>query len=231
MRILGFDTSGASGSIALSEDGRLIAETETPDVGTHSQWFLPAVHALLKENSVIMDDIDLFAVGTGPGSFTGLRIGVSAVKGFAWALGKKCVSISTLEAMAMNESAEGQRICPVLDARRKEVYAAVFSCEEGRLKRLTPDSVLQPHEVPGMIERSGNGHVVFLGGGIEVYGETILAATKDFSIGRKESWMPRGRVICSLGYEARNEARDPKEISPVYLRKSEAELKAERQRP
>ncbi|MFZ3071633.1 MAG: tRNA (adenosine(37)-N6)-threonylcarbamoyltransferase complex dimerization subunit type 1 TsaB [Thermodesulfobacteriota bacterium] len=231
MKILGFDTSGASGSIALSEDGRLIAEIETWDVGAHSEWFLPAVDSLLKENSVAMEDIDLFAVGIGPGSFTGLRIGVSGVKGFAWALGKKCVAVSTLEAMAMNERGEGQMICPVLDARKKEVYAALFSCEEGRLKRLAPDSVMSPHEVADMIERSGDGPVVFLGGGMEIYGEAILNAVKDASIGPKESWRPRGRTICSLGFEARNEARDPKEISPVYLRKSEAEIKASRQRP
>lgn len=230
MKILGFDTSGVSGSIALSEDGRLMAETETWDVGTHSQWFLPSVDSLLKDGSVKMEDIDLFAVGIGPGSFTGLRIGVSAVKGFAWALGKKCVSVSTLEAMATNEIADGRRICPVLDARRKEVYAALFSCEDGRLKRLTKDGVMSPHEVAGMIADNGQGPVVFLGGGIEVYGEIILNAVKDAAIGPKQSWMPRGRVICSLGFEARDEARDPEAISPVYLRKSEAELKAERQR-
>src|SRR3972149_6110895 len=136
MKILGFDTSGASGSVALSEDGVLLAEIETPDVGAHSEWFFPAVASLLKENSVAMESIGLFAVGAGPGSFTGLRIGVSAVKGFAWTLGKKCVSVSTLQAMATNEMADGRRICPVLDARRKEVYAAVFFREEGRLKRL-----------------------------------------------------------------------------------------------
>src|SRR3989337_1457447 len=160
MKILGFDTSGVSGSIALSVDGRLMAETETRDVGTHSQWFLPAVDSLLKENSVKMEDIDLFAVGIGPGSFTGLRIGVSAVKGFAWALGKKCVPVSTLEAMATNGIADGQRICPVLDARKREVYAALFSCEEGRLQRLTPDCVMPPHGVADMIVDNGEGPVV-----------------------------------------------------------------------
>lgn len=228
MKILGFDTSGASGSIALSEDGVLLAETETPDVGAHSEWFLPSVYSLLKENSVIMEDIELFAVVIGPGSFTGLRIGVSAVKGFAWALGKKCVPVSTLEAMAMNEPAEGRRICPVLDARRKEVYAAVFSREGGRLKRLTPDGVMSPHEVPDMIERSGHGPVVFSGGGVDVYCETILNRVENASIAPKELWMPRGRIICALGFEARSEAKDPKDITPAYLRKSEAELKASR---
>ena len=139
MLILAFESSARAASVALVEDGRLISQYSQCSGLTHSRTLLPMAEDMLKNAELSLDKVDLFAVAHGPGSFTGVRIGVSTVKGLAWAANKPCVGVSTLEAMAWHGLAAGGLVCPVMDARRSQVYNALFKVENGRPVRLCED--------------------------------------------------------------------------------------------
>lgn len=142
MIILALDSSSQAASAALWRDGILLGESFLNTRLTHSQTLLPLVQHLLQMAEVGPDQPDLFAVSVGPGSFTGLRIGISAVKGMAFAAGRPCAAVSTLEALAANLVAFQGLICPVMDARCQQVYTALFQSQNGVLTRLCPDSAL-----------------------------------------------------------------------------------------
>ena len=139
MLTLAFESSAKAASVALCEDGRLISQVIQCSGLTHSRTLLPMAEDLLKNAEMEMKQIDCFAVAQGPGSFTGIRIGIATVKGLAWAADKPCIGVSTLAAMAWNGVAAGGLICAVMDARRSEVYNALFRIEDGRPVRLCPD--------------------------------------------------------------------------------------------
>ena len=142
MLTLAFESSAKAASAALCDGERLISMVTQCSGLTHSRTLLPMAEDLLKNANCSMSDIDCFAVAQGPGSFTGIRIGVSTVKGLSWAAEKPCVGVSTLAAMAWNGLAAGGLICAVMDARRSEVYHALFTVENGRPKRLCEDRAL-----------------------------------------------------------------------------------------
>ena len=139
MLILAFESSAKAASVALVRDGKLISQYSQCSGLTHSRTLLPMAEDMLKNTETSLKDLDLLAVAHGPGSFTGVRIGVSTVKGLAWAAEKPCVGVSTLEAMSWHGLAKGGLICPVMDARRSQVYNALFEIREGRPVRLTED--------------------------------------------------------------------------------------------
>ena len=142
MLTLAFESSAKAASVALCEDDRLISQVIQCSGLTHSRTLLPMAEDLLKNAETEMKQIDCFAVAHGPGSFTGIRIGISTVKGLAWAAEKPCVGVSTLAAMAWNGLAAGGLVCAVMDARRSEVYNALFRIEDGRPVRLCPDRAI-----------------------------------------------------------------------------------------
>ena len=131
MLTLAFESSAKAASVALLRDGSLVSQYSQCSGLTHSRTLLPMAEDLLKNAELTLADIDLFAVAQGPGSFTGIRIGVSTVKGLSWACDKPCVGVSTLEGMAWHGLAAGGLICPVMDARRQQVYNALFEIREG----------------------------------------------------------------------------------------------------
>ena len=139
MLILAFESSAKAASAALLRDGRLLAQSTQVSALTHSRTLLPMAEDLLKNCELRPQDVDLFAVAHGPGSFTGIRIGVSTVKGLAWAADKPCAGVSTLEALAWHGLAAGGLICPVMDARRGQVYNALFEIADGKPVRKTGD--------------------------------------------------------------------------------------------
>jgi len=139
MLILAFESSAKAASAALVRDGQLISQYSQCSGLTHSRTLLPMGEDMLKNAELTLKDVDLLAVAHGPGSFTGVRIGVSMVKGLAWAGQIPCVGVSTLEAMAWHGLAAGGLVCPVMDARRSQVYNALFEIRDGRPERLTED--------------------------------------------------------------------------------------------
>lgn len=147
MLILALDTSGKIASAALCRDGVIVAE-ETRDGGfEHSRTILPVCEALLARCGASPRDVDVFAATAGPGSFTGLRIGTAAVKGLAWAQGKPCAAVSTLESAAQAACAAQGVLCALVHARTDEFFWALFRFEEGRLLRLTPDAVASAADI------------------------------------------------------------------------------------
>lgn len=142
MKILALESSAAAASVCLCEDEFLVAQSYENSGLTHSRTLLPMAEELLKNCGVKLAEVDVIAVAAGPGSFTGLRIGVSAAKGLAWALDKPCAKVSTLEAMAWNVSTLPGFLCPVMDARRSQVYNALFFSDGERVRRLTPDRAI-----------------------------------------------------------------------------------------
>ncbi len=142
MRILSFDTSAKAASVALSEDGKLISEFYLDSGFTHSETVLPMAKAVLDAARITPNDVDLFAVNYGPGSFTGLRIGIAAVKALAMALNKPCAAVSTLESLAFNLQSTKGVICAAMDARCNQVYTAFFESDGETVTRLCEDRAI-----------------------------------------------------------------------------------------
>ena len=152
MKILALDSTATAASVALCEDERLLGEYTIQNGNTHSETLLPMVESLLGFFGLTVGEIDLFAVSTGPGSFTGVRIGVATLKGLAFGQGKCCIGVSTLEALAENLAHTDGLVCPVMNARRKQVYTALFRAKDGKTERLLPDSAIAITELDALLE-------------------------------------------------------------------------------
>ena len=174
MKILALDSSAIVATVALCEDGKLLAEYTVNNGNTHSETLLPMVESLLKHFELSVSDIGLFAVSAGPGSFTGVRIGAATVKGLAFGMNTPCAEVSTLHALAQNLSVRDGLICPVMNARRSQVYTALFRSKDGKLERLMPDSAMAISELDGILTEYGEA-VSFVGDGYDI---TLAALEK-----------------------------------------------------
>lgn len=152
MRTLALETSAKSVSAAVTEDGAVLCRCYQRTGLTHSRTLLPMVDAMLRNAELPLSSIDVFAAASGPGSFTGLRIGVSALKGLAWAMDKPCVGVSTLEAMARNLAHEDAVLVCAMDARRNQIYNALFRGGDGVPARLCPDRAIGLDELAAELE-------------------------------------------------------------------------------
>ncbi len=224
MRILGIDSSVPQGSVALLENDRIITETFLSNgSGNHSDGLLRMVDEVLSGSRLRLGDIDGFGVTTGPGSFTGLRVGVSLVKGFILAQEKPFMGIDTLEAVSACAEPTGHPICAILDARKKEVYCAFFNYEGKKIQRSTPDRVMPPEELCEMVSEP----TVFIGTGLETYGEVFSSRLGSLFIDNSKT--TRHSVAASAALLARprlqnNPCYDLGELKIKYVRKSDAEL-------
>lgn len=164
MLILALESSAKAASVALVQDGVLLSQSMQCSGLTHSRTLLPMAEDLIKNADASLEDVDVFAVSQGPGSFTGVRIGVAAVKGLAWASEKPVVGVSTLEAMAWQGLAagEGRLVCCAMDARRSQVYNALFEIQDGKPVRLTEDRAISAEAL--ISELSSNDAEPFLVG-------------------------------------------------------------------
>ena len=169
MKILALETSAKSVSCAVVEDGAPLASAYQCTGLTHSRTLLPMVDAMLKNADLTLDDINAIAIAAGPGSFTGLRIGIAAVKGLAWAADKPCLGVSTLEAMVQNAAHIDGLIVGAMDARRAQVYNAVFEAKGGELTRLTPDRAISLEELCAQLQGKQQPITVLGDGGVLCY--------------------------------------------------------------
>jgi len=226
MIVLAVDTTTPSGSVALLRDGELRGEFNLESGSTHSARLLRSVDLLLGADGLDIRAVDAYAVAAGPGSFTGIRIGLSAVKSLAFASGKPVAPVSTLEALALKIALPPVRLaCPVLDAKKGEVYAALFEIRAGRLAELIPQGAYSPE---AFFARLPSHRVTaFIGNGLALYREKLLAHVRDkarFS-GRSPFIAAEvGRIGHRLILEGRGVAAG--DVEPVYYRKSQAEEKA-----
>lgn len=219
---LAVDTSSLSGSVALLEDGSCLAEDTCVNAGLHAKWLLPSIDGLLKVVGTQIEKIDIFALTIGPGAFTGLRIGISTVKGLARALGKEVSGVSTLAALAMNFKETGMMVCPVLDARKGEVYAAVYSFTDGRISCLMKDASFTPAALISRVRDIAGGPVQFVGGGAALYAEIIKKDLKSAEIAPIDASVVRASNVGLLAYGGDEIIRGaPTLITPVYLRNSD----------
>ena len=222
MLTLAFESSAKAASVALCDGETLIAQT-TQNCGlTHSVTLLPMAEALLKNTGYKLSDVQMFAVAHGPGSFTGIRIGVSAVKGLAWGAQKAAVGVSTLEAMAYNGLAfgEGAVLCCVMDARRNQVYNALFEVKEGKPCRITEDRPISLEELAK--EVTDLGKVVYLIGDGTVVTEKYFHGAGVAYIAAPDPI----RLQTAYGVAMAAATKEPAtadDIHPVYLRMSQAE--------
>ncbi|MFQ5897688.1 MAG: tRNA (adenosine(37)-N6)-threonylcarbamoyltransferase complex dimerization subunit type 1 TsaB [Candidatus Methylomirabilia bacterium] len=227
VRILAVETSTPAGGAALLEGDRLVGEYMVNIRATHSERLLAAVDQLLHDARWTPGDLNGLAVAVGPGSFTGLRIGISTVKGLALALGIPVAAVPTLEALAWGLPFAREPVCPILDAKKGEVYAALFHWEADRLVRDWEDSALAPE----VLCRRLAGPVIFVGDGVFAYGALLQA-----ELGPRAAFAPPCRRLpspASVGQvgQARllaGERTEPRALTPRYLRLSEAELRRRR---
>ena len=229
MKILAVDTSSTVAAVAVSEDGVLLGEYTLNHGLTHSQRLLPMTDLLLSSLGLTIKDIDIFAASTGPGSFTGLRIGIATVKGFAFTENKPTVSVSGLEAMAYNHLYTDYIICPLMDARAGQVYNAVYKRFRGGLKTVTPPRAIEIKTVVDELKET-KGKVLFLGDGVAPNMEALKAMGKRAVFAEFNNNMQRAASIALAAWKKakRGELVPPEELAAVYLRKSQAEREAGR---
>lgn len=172
MKILALESSATAASVAICDEEKLVAQSFQQTGLTHSRTLLPLCQDLLRNCGLSVADMDVIAVAAGPGSFTGLRIGVSAAKGLAWALDKPCAGVSTLEAMAFSLShMEGYDICAVMDARRSQVYNGCFSTEGGVLHRLVDDRAVAIDQLAQELKERNRPQILVGDGAVLCYNE------------------------------------------------------------
>lgn len=229
MRILAIDTSTMLGGIAIMDESLLIAESRLNVRSTHSERLMTEIEHCLKQSGIKISDIDVFAVAIGPGSFTGLRIGLSTVKGFSYATGKPIVSVPTLEALVWNFPYSRYPVCTMLDARKKEVYAALFKWEEGNFIRLINGTSAKPEEFTrDALRVTHDDKFIFAGEGVILYRDKIIEVIGEKAIfASPEKTVPSPANVAALGLKKAKagEFSEPISLTPMYIRKSEAEVK------
>lgn len=222
MKILALDTTAQVCTVAVTEDKRLIAEMTVNTGNTHSETLLPLVEQILKISELSLDDIDCFACSTGPGSFTGVRIGVATIKGIAYGKNKPCVSVSTLDALAYNLAGYGGILCPVMNARRNQVYNALFEWDGEKIVRLCPDRALSIEELDE--ELSVIGKKIYLSGdGYDITAKGFKKTSVEYVPERARHQSGYSVACCALEKIISGDTLSDSAIVPIYLRPSQAE--------
>lgn len=231
MKILGMDSSGLVASVAVVENDILVAEYTVNHKKTHSQTLLPMLDEIAKMTELDLESIDAIAVAAGPGSFTGLRIGAATVKALGLALEMPVVSVPTCHGLAYNLWGTNKLVCPIMDARRNQVYTGVYQFIDGNLEVVKDQDAMAIDELVEYLNQIGR-QVIFVGDGIPVYSDFIKEniscgyefAPAGFNRQRASSIATYG---LKLFLEGKWETAD--DMKPIYLRKSQAEREREEQ--
>ncbi|MVB11844.1 tRNA threonylcarbamoyladenosine biosynthesis protein TsaB [Caprobacter fermentans] len=230
MKILAIDSSAITASAAVTDDGKILGEYFLNTGLTHSETLMPMIESVLQCAKINPSELDLFAVSSGPGSFTGIRIGIASIKGLAMPFGTSCAGVSTLEAIAQNLSHLDCVVCAVMDARCGQVYNALFRAEKGSLKRLTPDRAIAAKELAAECEK--------LSEPIYLAGDGAKLCAKSESFQRLGAILPPEPLIYQRAWgvakaaEAavrENRTVSPAELMPFYLRPAQAERSLKKQ--
>jgi tRNA threonylcarbamoyladenosine biosynthesis protein TsaB len=225
MKVLAVDTSTQAGSVAVLEDDTLLAEVAVTSSRTHAKRLMPAIDACLEMAGLGVADCDAFAVTTGPGSFTGLRIGISTIKGLGFATKKPVAGVSTLDALAYQFPSFPHLVCPMLDARKGQIYTGLYeSTGHMTWKRVVEDCAVEPKEWLKQIQRM----CLFVGDGSLAYAEIIRE-----TLGGLAQFVPpylnrvRASVVAYIGMKQvlDGETTDVSTLVPHYIRASDAEIK------
>ncbi len=225
MKILALDTSGPNCSVCILDENKVVSDFSLNTEITHSQTLLPMIDTIEKFSNTSLKDIDVFACSVGPGSFTGLRIGIATIKGFALSLNKKVVAVPTLVGLAYNTSYFNGIICSVLDAKNNNVYAGIFEYKDGK-PTLISDYITEDVETLIDILSKKNSKILFVGDGAFSFKDKFIKAFKD-----KSYFMPihlNNQLASSIAKAAQDKALlgefdDYNTLNPLYLKKSQAE--------
>ena len=224
MLTLAFETSAKAGSVALTEDGKLLGESYQNTGLTHSQTLMVMAEDLLKQCGKTMADVTSVAVAEGPGSFTGVRIGVAAAKGLAWGGQLPCYGVSTLEAMAVSLGVYEGTVCACMDARRAQVYNALFLVEGGKLTRISEDRAIALAELKTELEHI-DGPIFLVGDGAVLTHKTLSGEIPNLILPPEHRLHQRavGVALLAEQMQAAGEPGNGNALSPNYLRLSQAE--------
>lgn len=224
MLLLAFETSAKAASAALFDEKKLLGECYQNTGLTHSQTLLVMAEDLLKQCGKTAQDVTDVAVAAGPGSFTGVRIGVAAAKGFSWGAALPCWGVSTLEAMALGLGVYNGYVCPVMDARRSQVYNALFRVECGKCTRIREDRAISLQELGEELQNL-SAPVFLVGDGSLLCYNTLLEQVPNLVCPPEHRLHQRaaGVGLAAMAMMARGEASDAGALRPNYLRLSQAE--------
>ena len=224
MLILAFETSAKACSVAIHDGQKLLGESYQNTGLTHSQTLMVMAEDLLKSCGKTAADVTHLAVAAGPGSFTGVRIGVSAAKGFAWGAELPVYGVSTLESMALSLGALHGHVCCCMDARRKQVYNAIFLAENGKLTRVSEDRAISLEDLKNELEHI-DGPVWLMGDGAELTHKTLSGEIPGLILPPEHRRQQRASGVALAAIEAMNrgESADGAALQPNYLRLSQAE--------
>lgn len=227
MIILSIDSSATAASAALTEDSKLVGEFFTNTDFTHSRTLAPMIENLLSVSGKTTSDVDLIAVSNGPGSFTGVRIGVSVAKGIAFADDLPCMAISTLESMAYNLILTDCIVCAVMDARRNQVYNAMFRIRFGEVERLCEDRAISLADLKAEISEKYNGQrVILVGDGSTITMREVMDLTMSVEMAPESIRFQRASSVAAAAQAHLAAGEKPlksAELLPSYLRLSQAE--------
>ena len=222
MLILALDSSASPASAALLEDGKILSEFYINTKQTHSQTLMPMAEAVLRLSAKTLDDVDCLAVSAGPGSFTGVRIGVSCVKGLAMARNIPCAGVSTLRAMAENARGMDGVVCAVMDARCGQVYNALFRAENGEIERLCADRALPIAELYAECEAYGD-RLLLVGDGAALCHKTFSAFGARLLQPQQQFQRASGVALAAQEQLCAGQTVTPDALMPIYLRLPQAE--------
>jgi tRNA threonylcarbamoyladenosine biosynthesis protein TsaB len=223
MKILSIDTSTKFLCLGIYNDTKFYELNL--DIG-HKMSSLLAVmiNRATQAADLKVSDFDYFACGLGPGSFTGMRVGLSAIKGLSWAANKPIIGISTLDILAMNAAGDGHKvIAPIVDAKRNLIYSCFYSFSAGKLKRKTPYMLLSKEELIGRIKPD----TVLLGDALNLYKDDILKSRRGAVILDKDEWYPKAHnmIKLALGRVSAKKLDDPFKVNPIYVYPKECQIK------
>lgn len=225
MKMLAVDSSGLVASVALLTEDTIVAEYNVNYKKTHSQTLMPMLDTIMKMVDISLEEIDYIAISEGPGSFTGLRIGSATVKGLGLALNKPIVSVPTLEGLAMNLYGVEDYICPIMDARRNQVYTGVYCFQEGKLSVVQEQAPMDMQELIAKLNDLQKS-VIFVGDGIPVYQEQLandLTVTYTLAPAHLNRQRAAAVGMRAWDYVAAEKIQTATEHVPEYLRLSQAE--------
>lgn len=218
MRILAVDTSAVCAAVAVTEDGKILSECQTNTGLTHSRTLMPMIDSTLRNAEISLDSIDFLACSAGPGSFTGVRIGVAAIKGLCDGLKKKCLPVSTLEALAYNLLGRSCTAVSVMDARCNQVYCGIFRVEGEKVSRLTDDEAIKIEDLGEKLKSYDD--VIFVGDGARLCHRAL-----GYAIASPSELFQRGSSVAFCAAENYSEEKllEASQLMPVYLRLPQAE--------
>lgn len=225
MRILALETATLAGSAALLEEGRVVGQCLLDIALTHSERLMAMVDRLVRDCGWDIGKLDALAISIGPGSFTGLRVGIATAKGLGLALGLEVAPVPTLDALAANLPFADAPVCPLLDARKGEVYLARYRWNDQRMERLSDYLALSPRAAAEQLEPP----VIVLGDGVPAC-EPFLSTAGGIRVAPASHSIPSAAVVGQIGHAMlrAGDAVSPDELAPMYLRPSEPQLRARR---